>query len=138
MRRSFFVLAILVGACGDSKDDPLDPVTLGPPTIVVITATVRKLSLESETLTVSMENRGDAGSFKIQAWGGRAPNVPNAPAVMMAETEAAAVAAGWKETVPYVLTTNRSSIQTEYIVVLSSNPGSVTYRETDRVTPTRQ
>jgi hypothetical protein len=124
--------AVLLGGCGDSTTEP-EPVI--PPDIRVVTAS--RGPLTGSTVTATLENRGGPGAFTMELWGWSSytPCIFDAgrelcpTPILLGQTDAVDVAAGWSESATWTLT---GSWYVRRLVVLTRNPGSIQYRETDR------
>lgn len=130
MRRLALVASVWLAACGG---DPAG--SAAPANIVISTATITNAISGRETVTVSLENTGGAGSFKVV---GTAVDIGSMQNVVVCETDVFDVAAGWTETTTWSCATGAptNTHRVTAIAALTRVPGTTQYRETSRVNPT--
>lgn len=107
-------------------------VDLGPTGVRVLSGISRRTGLDSETITIEVENLANPGTFVVQAWGlGLTLGSPN---VMFGQTDPVQVTSPWSDSLEWSVSTGRGGSQPSvvYVVVLSRSNGATGYRESHR------
>ena len=106
-------------------------VDCGPANVIMESANLSK-GYPGEIITLSLRNTGNAGSFKVEAWG--LPTTPNGPSTFYGASSPANVAAGWQQTLEYEVTTGLSaeSYFVKWVLVFTRDDQNVVWRQTGR------
>jgi hypothetical protein len=131
------VTLALLASCGGGGSDvkaPSDPTPPSSPPPVGADAHITVVGAAPASsfgsITVHLQNTGGPGTFKLEFYG--LPTSPNGADTLFVATQPVDVAAGYDDSVTYVVRTSTSDPPVAYVLVYSRTQGSDVYADTDR------
>src|SRR5688500_2503823 len=132
-RSGFLVLAfsLSIGACSGSdgtgpRDDggSVSPPADLPASVVAVSASVRRVRVDIDEVTVQLRNNGGPGVFTIEFWGVR--NAPFSQHILWGSSESLAVQGGFTQNLTYRVPVNDSP-DVDWVITKTRQPDGVTF-----------
>jgi len=95
-----------------------------PASVVAVAASVRRVRVDIDEVTVQLRNNGGTGVFTIEFWGVR--NSPLGPHILWGASESVAVQSGFTQTLTYRVPVNDSP-DVDWVIAKTRQPDSTTF-----------